>query len=127
MCDTDAGADALLGALELPFGLQAAEPVTDTAFQWGDQNGWACLQLVAVEGLLQIGRRADALRLAKKFVGTVEQTFAQTGKLFEKYNVRAGNADAVSEYGTPGMMGWTAGVYLALKEILMKKAEENLI
>ena len=56
---------------------------------------------------------ADALRLAKKFVGTVEQTFAQTGKLFEKYNVRAGNADAVSEYGTPEMMGWTTGTYLS--------------
>ncbi|MBE6629466.1 MAG: alpha,alpha-trehalase [Ruminococcaceae bacterium] len=118
MCDTDAGVDALLGALELPFGLQAAEPVAGAAFQWGDQNGWACLQLVAVEGLLQVGRRADALRLAQKFVHTVERTFAQTGKLFEKYNVREGNADAVSEYGTPEMMGWTAGTYLALKKFL---------
>ena len=118
MCDTDTGVDALLGALELPFGLQAAEPVAGTAFQWGDQNGWACLQLVAVEGLLQLGRRADALRIAEKFVHTVEQTFTQTGKLFEKYNVQKGNADAVSEYGTPEMMGWTAGTYLALKKIL---------
>lgn len=124
MCDTDTGVDALLDALELPFGLQAAEPVAGTAFQWGDQNGWACLQLVAVEGLLQVGRRADALRIAEKFVHTVEQTFAATGKLFEKYNVQKGNADAVSEYGTPEMMGWTAGTYLALKKIL-EKAGEN--
>ena len=118
MCNADTGVDALLDALELPFGLQAAEPVAGTAFQWGDQNGWACLQLVAVEGLLRVGRRADALRIAEKFVHTVEQTFTQTGKLFEKYNVQKGNADAVSEYGTPEMMGWTAGTYLALKKIL---------
>jgi alpha,alpha-trehalase len=118
MCDTDTGVDVLLDVLELPFGIQAAEPVAGTAFQWGDQNGWACLQLVAVEGLFQLGRRADALRIAEKFVQAVEQTFTQTGKLFEKYNVREGNADAVSEYGTPEMMGWTAGTYLVLKRLL---------
>ena len=124
MCNTDTGIGDLLDVLELPFGVQAAEPVTGTAFQWGDQNGWACLQLVAVEGLWQVGRRADALRIAEKFVQTVEQTFLKTGKLFEKYNVQKGNADAVSEYGTPEMMGWTAGVYLALKKFLEESARE---
>ena len=124
MCSTDNGIGVLLDVLELPFGVQAAEPVTGTAFQWGDQNGWACLQLIAVEGLLQVGRRADALRIAEKFVQTVEQTFLKTGKLFEKYNVQKGNADAVSEYGTPEMMGWTAGVYLALKKFLEESARE---
>ena len=116
MCDTDDGIDVLLDALELPFGLQAAEPVASTSFQWGDRNGWACLQLVAVEALEHCGRHTEAKRLAEKFVGTVERTFAQTGKLFEKYNVQKGDADAVSEYGTPEMMGWTAGVYLALQK-----------
>ncbi len=118
MCGTDAGVDALLDALELPFGVQASERVSDTTFQWAQINGWPCLQLVAVEGLLQVGRRADALRIAEKYVRAVEQTFAQTGKLFEKYNVQKGNADAVSEYGTPEMMGWTAGTYLVLKGYL---------
>ncbi len=114
------GIDPLLSALELPFGLQAAEPSPMGSFQWGDQNAWACLQLVAVEGLLQCGRAEDALRIATKFVGAVEQTFLQSGKLFEKYNAEKGNADAVSEYGTPEMMGWTAGVYLALCKKLEK-------
>lgn len=115
MCDTDAGVDALLDALELPFGVQASEPVGDTAFQWAQINGWPCLQLVAVEGLCCVGRRADALRIAEKYVKAIEQTFAKTGKLFEKYNLLVGSADAVSEYGTPEMMGWTAGTYLVLK------------
>ncbi len=120
MCDTDAGVDALLDALELPFGVQASERVSDTTFQWAQINGWPCLQLVAVEGLWQLGRRADALRIAEKYVRAVEQTFLKTGKLFEKYNLLEGSADAVSEYGTPEMMGWTAGVYLVLKSYLKK-------
>ena len=120
MCDTDDGIDALLDVLELPFGVQASERVSDGAFQWAQINGWPCLQLVAVEGLVQVGREADARRIAQKYVRAVEQTFEKTGKLFEKYNLLEGSADAVSEYGTPEMMGWTAGVYLALREYLEK-------
>ena len=122
MCDTDAGVNALLDALELPFGVQASERVGDTAFQWAQINGWPCLQLVAVEGLLRVGRDVDATRLAEKYVCAVEQTFVKTGKLFEKYNLLEGSADAVSEYGTPEMMGWTAGVYLTLKHFLEERA-----
>ena len=40
--------------------------------------------------------------------------FAAHGKLFEKYNGLTGDIDAVSEYGTPEMLGWTAGVYMNL-------------
>lgn len=120
MCETDAGVDVLLDALELPFGVQASERVGDTVFQWAQINGWPCLQLVAVEGLLRVGRPTDAMRIAGKYVRAVEQTFAKTGKLFEKYNLLVGSADAVSEYGTPEMMGWTAGVYLALQDYLQQ-------
>ena len=41
------------------------------------------------------------------------------GKKAEFVRCRA-DADAVSEYGTPEMMGWTAGVYLALCKKLEK-------
>ena len=64
----------------------------------------------------------NAMRLAEKYVRAVEQTFVKTGKLFEKYNLLEGSADAVSEYGTPEMMGWTAGVYLTLKHFLEERA-----
>ena len=77
-----------------------------------------------MEGLAQVGREADAKRIAQKYVRAVEQTFAKTGKLFEKYNLLEGSADAVSEYGTPEMMGWTAGVYLTLKTFLEERAEK---
>lgn len=108
------GVDDLLAALELNFGLQAAEPVEGN-FQWGEDNGWAALQLVACEALEACGRRDDALRVAGKYVSLVEKCFDETGHLWEKYNVREGSSNAVGEYGTPAMIGWSAGVYLSLK------------
>lgn len=113
MTDGDEGVDALLSALELPYGLQASEP-TDGHFQWGAENGWGCLQEIACEGLLHCGRQADAERIAGKYTALVESCFERTGHLWEKYNVRTGTQDAVAEYGTPQMLGWTAGVYQKL-------------
>ena len=114
MISDDQGMDLLLSKLELAYGLQAAEPCPDGRFQWGAGNGWAPMQLVAVESLTHVGRRADARRIAEKYVGLVERTFDAGGAVGEKYNIVTGDHNAVGEYGTPEMMGWTAGVYLAL-------------
>ena len=107
----------MLSSLELDYGLQATEPV-DGNFQWGENNGWACLQLVACEALEACGRSEDAHRIAQKYVALVEKCFDETGHLWEKYNVKNGSSNAVGEYGTPTMRGWSAGVYLSLKEKL---------
>jgi alpha,alpha-trehalase len=112
------GAENLLKALELPFGMSASEPHDGVNYQWGYKNGWACLQLIVVEGLHNCGLQKDAQRIAKKYTSLVEETFQQTGALWEKYNVMEGNKNAVGEYGTPEMLGWTAGVYLALENYL---------
>ncbi len=112
---TDRGpAKVLLESLELPFGVSAAEETEHGNYQWGYKNGWACLQWVVFEGLRNCGLQEDAARIAHKYVNLVETVFENTGKLWEKYNVLDGNAQAVGEYGTPEMLGWTAGVYLAL-------------
>ena len=110
--DSD-GVDRLLSSLELPYGLQATE-ACDGNYQWGTDNGWACLQLIACKGLLACGRLADSKRIARKYIALVERCYEQTGHLWEKYNVRNGNHEAVDEYGTPQMLGWSAGVYQAL-------------
>ena len=117
VCKTDKGVDTLLKCLELPFGISATEETAGN-FQWGYKNGWACLQLIATEALEKIGRIQDAKRIAEKYVRLVEDVFNTNGKLWEKYNVIDGNANAVGEYGTPEMLGWTAGVYMALKKNL---------
>jgi alpha,alpha-trehalase len=108
------GLDKLLSSLELGFGLQAAEHLEGN-FQWGENNGWACLQLVACEALEACGLLKDSRRIAEKYVSLVEKCFEETGHLWEKYNVLDGSSNAVSEYGTPAMIGWSAGVYLSLK------------
>ncbi len=104
----------VLEKLELSHGLQATE-ACEGNYQWGQTNGWACLHLVAVEALEAAGRAEDALRIARKYVALVEKSYAETDRLWEKYNVDTGDNNAVGEYGTPEMLGWSAGVYLACK------------
>ena len=42
----------------------------------------------------------------------LEENFAATGKLWEKYDGNTGKV-VNAEYNAPPMLGWTAGVYLA--------------
>ena len=103
----------LLQALESEWGIFTAEK-TDKKYQWAYPNIWAPCQYLAVEGLHRYGFEKEANRIAKKYVALIEKNFAAHGKLFEKYNGLTGDIDAVSEYGTPEMLGWTAGVYMNL-------------
>ena len=114
------GAKELLSALELPFGVAATEELCGVNYQWGYKNGWACLQLIAVEGLRNCALSQEANRISEGFIRVVENVFEQSGKVLEKYNIFDGNANAIGEYGTPEMLGWTAGVYLALKDVMVR-------
>ena len=49
-----------------------------------------------------------------------QNLFEKTGKLWEKYNAESGELDFNSEYGTPEMLGWTAGVYVVCKNYIEK-------
>jgi alpha,alpha-trehalase len=42
--------------------------------------------------------------------------FEVKGDLYEKYDARDGSVSVTSEYETPSMLGWTAGVYAFLKD-----------
>ncbi len=103
-----------LHRLEAPHGILTCEKNNvPGAYQWGYPNGWACLQYIAMAGLHRSGHTEDARRVAEKYARLVEQVYAQTGNLWEKYNVVEGNIQVTNEYGLPPMMGWSAGVYLA--------------
>ena len=108
-----------LGEIEAEWGILACvESDVSGNFQWGYPNGWPPMQQMAVGALLRYGYKTDAFRIADKYVTLVEMCFEQSGHMWEKYNVVAGNSNAASEYGTPAMLGWTWGVYMHFLKLL---------
>ncbi len=121
---TEAQADRIARALpllETEHGIAASEEREDLLhLQWDHPHGWACLHYIAVRGLLNYGKTEDALRIAQKYVRTVARCFAETGNLWEKYNMVTGKVSATTEAQshTPTMMGWSAGVFLYCLDLL---------
>ena len=90
-----------------------------TSQQWDAPNGWAPLQLFAVEGLRNYGFDMQAQTIMLRFCKTIENHFATSGVLLEKYNVcdpeiKAGGG----EYDVQLGFGWTNGVYTRFQSYL---------
>ena len=120
--DDKEAAKKVLQRLELPHGIAACEERPgDTYLQWDYPSMWPTNVYFACMGLRRIGLIEDAKRLAKKYCDTVDKCFNETGLLWEKYDATEGTVSVPREYETPAMMGWTAGVYLALGELLLKE------
>ncbi len=114
-----AAAVKVLCRVEEPYGVACTEQNDKPGnYQWGHPNGWPPTQRIIADGLLRYGYREDALRIAQKYVDLVESCFAETGHLWEKYNVVKGNAEVVDEYEMPTMLGWTFGVYYHFCQML---------
>ena len=86
-------------------------------YQWAYPNVWPPLVCMTVTGLARYGYREDAMRIAEKFLQTTDRLFEKTGRLWEKTDAETGDV-AGGEYDAAPMMGWTAGVYLALTEFI---------
>lgn len=112
-------ADKIMDILEkqmlLPFGVTGSV-LSEHGYQlqWEYPNVWAPLQYVAFCACRNAGREDLALEIAKRYIHLLENNFNSTGKLWEKYDGLTGEV-VNSEYQAPPMMGWTAGVYLFLK------------
>lgn len=118
--DHDGG--ALMQILEqkllLPYGVAGTvEPQHNYQLQWEYPNIWAPLQYVAFCACQNAGREDLASKIADRYVRLLENNFAITGKLWEKYNGLTGEV-VNSEYQAPPMMGWTAGAYMVFKKYL---------
>ncbi len=104
-----------LGLFEREHGIAVCEPgARDREYQWDFPNLWPPLVYTTVNGLLRYGLKDSARRVARKFRAIVEHNFSLSGQLWEKYDVRSA-AVAGGEYPAQDMLGWTAGVYLALE------------
>ena len=116
--DEDAtGYKKALSRLERTFGVVACDS-KESCYQWSAPNSWAPLNFVAFYAAHRLGLVNDASRLAEKYCQATDVLFTKTGKLWEKYNAENGELDHTSEYGTPDMLGWSAGVYVVCRQYL---------
>ena len=110
-----------LPRLEYPSGIAVcANDSYEYAYQWSFPHTWPPVMYMTVMGLDRYGYKVDARRIAYKWVTATGRLYGQSKKLWEKMTCDAGVVPNVSEYGTPSMMGWTAGVYVCLDEYLKK-------
>lgn len=86
-----------------------------TGQQWDAPNGWAPLQWIAYKGLSNYGAYTLAEDIRDRWMRLNEKTYAETGKMMEKYNVADTSISAGGgEYPNQDGFGWTNGVYLTL-------------
>lgn len=116
--DREAALSAL-SRLELPHGIAscAARPGETAYLQWDYPAMWPSNVYFAYTALTALGLHEDAARIARKYMDTVDAIFEETGSLWEKYDAAVGAVSVTGEYETPAMLGWTAGVYLYLREV----------
>lgn len=89
--------------------------LNNTGQQWDAPNGWAPLQYMAYQGLLNYGFTKLADEAKNRWLKTNENVYQKTGKMTEKYNVEKPNTIAGGgEYPNQDGFGWTNGVYLRL-------------
>lgn len=112
----------LLKDLEQEYGVACGVKENCLSFQWDYPNVWAPLQFVMYIALKNYGYDEEALRIATKYVKLVEANYEETDCFWEKYDGVTGKV-ANPEYKTQAkveMMGWTAGVYIALSNEIEK-------
>lgn len=105
-----------LGLFERAGGLVTTshQPQAEETYQWDYPNGWPPLHWIALKGLKRYGYFEEAARLAVKWLTLGAEMFAQTGRMWEKYNVVERNLAVVTSYPNQHGFGWTNGVYSAL-------------
>ena len=107
-------ANAALALLETPYGIVTS--TEQSGSQWDFPYGWPPLQYFAFVGLKRSGQHAAAKRVAGKFLTLAQNVFTEQNAVFEKYNMRDGNASVsvVHGYSTnvneSGTFLWTAAV-----------------
>jgi alpha,alpha-trehalase len=112
---TESQADSVAKIIERDF-LKAGGVVTtlvDSGQQWDWPNGWAPLQWIAYQGLINYGFDILAEKIKTNWLNKVEAIYKKEGKLTEKYDVVNQNeAGGGGEYPNQDGFGWTNGVTL---------------
>ncbi len=90
-----------------------------TWLQWGRPAGWPPAQIMVAEALKRYGYNKEASATAIAFLTLQLRLFAETGKLWEKYNVVEGSLRFAKErYGVPPLHGWSSASVALLGRFL---------
>lgn len=98
-------------------GLANTEEIPDSKKQWDYPNGWPPVQLTTLVGITQYGHRTEARRLAGAWMRCNQKVFAETGKLWEKYDVVNVAVGQPGRYPTQDGFAWTNAVYLRINKL----------
>lgn len=121
------GIPVLLGALEFSHGISTCEKrPSDRVYQWDYPNMWPPLIHICVLALLRVHLYADAQRIGQKYLDTVCEVFAQTGALWEKYDVNTGGIAAHNEYEMTELLDWSAGAFCDIADRLASIDEKKI-
>lgn len=104
----------------------ALEPHVDPAVptQWAYPNGWAPLQLIAIQAMERYGYHMDAERIARKWIAANLQWFEREGEFLEKYNVVDPEQPPVEGlYPSQTGFGWTNAVFAHLCRTYLSEDE----
>jgi alpha,alpha-trehalase len=103
-----------LSEFEYDYGLAACEAGWEDDTEHNFPTGWAYSHWYVIYGLRRYGFHSDAARIAHKWLRLVALRFAQSGKLWERYNVVAPAESVPGRYRPLSGFGWTNGVFAAL-------------
>ncbi len=110
-------ADAVARRIEKDFlkkgGLVSS--LVDNGEQWDAPNGWAPLQLIAIEGLRHYGHHELANEIKHRWIRLNMKVYTKHHKLVEKYDVVGEHGlGGGGEYPLQDGFGWTNGVLAVL-------------
>ena len=106
----------LINKLLLKYGVTCsiADDYEFPLMQWDYPNVWPPIQFIAYRACENYAVDEHKNKIAQAYVSLIERSMKKTGNLWEKYDGNTGEVTS-NEYEAPIMLGWTAGVYIYLK------------
>ncbi len=103
--------EIVAGKFLAPGGVRTS--LVDTGQQWDAPNGWAPLQWMTYQGLVNYNEKSTARKIRDRWMANNERVYDNVTKMVEKYNVEDLGLEAGGgEYPVQDGFGWSNGVYL---------------
>jgi len=100
-----------------------ASTLRESSHQWDGPNGWAPIQMIVIEGLLNYGYVDDARRIAEKWISTLSAVYSDHHQFFERVDVdtRALPSEGYDKYPVQEGFLWTNASFVWMLSTVMGK------